>query len=435
MFYDLAPKERELVSDRFDWRAVPKATRDRWEANAGHLCGEDAWLKGRAAEQKLERFTLDLVNRLKACLESTGGYMGTDLTRPRTDGTIHIIDAVEDVAYEVPAIKHQVFLPSVAHLERNSLVKEFCFWLEHHKHTRYYVATTGTRCQMHQIRRRFHWLHEKISEFRRLLKDKPEFNGIEIVLRVDELTIERTGLGLTFHPHSNLAIHFPYFLGKEKFLQFKTMMDDHFGVHVKDNGPIKEPRELIKYLCKYESETAKKDNTIGILDLSDVELAAFYEVRRGLKPAQSLGSFKNFRRDLREAKHKVVKKFDGIQWKLGVAPKNPAKKQRPKINDAPTANVLVAITDPQPRFRPVLRNCVVVRNFDGDYKRLRDELNLAPLREFNIRKQDERTIQQERRDPVSSWVHTITESPGENFSTSDPPGRVFPSPALVKGIG
>jgi hypothetical protein len=261
-----------------------------------------------------------------------------------------------------------------------------------------------------------------------------EFNGIEMVLRVDEITIERTGRDLSFHPHSNVAIHFPYVLGSAKFLKFKTMMDAHFGVHVKDNGEIKEPRELIKYLCKYESDTTKKDNTIGLMDLSPVELAAFYEVRRGLKPAQSLGSFKDFRRDLREAKHKVASKFNGECWKLVIAKKNPAKKQRPKINElAPSKNILVGITDPQPRFRPVLRPCIILRDFDGNFGKVRDELNLRPLGEFTVRLTDERIVQSAKRDPVSSWVHTITESPGNYFSSSDPPGAVSLSPGILRG--
>lgn len=405
------------------WQTVPKHQRDRWEANIGHRCNEDSWLEGRAKEQKLEAMTTQIVERLKSYQGETHGWQGVNLYRPLTDGTLHLVDTVDDICHEILAIKHQVFLPTVARSERTALTKEFLKWMETHVHTRYYVVTAGKRCKINELKARFKWLHTQLAEFRRLLKERGEFNGIEVVLRCDEFTIQREHYteSLTFHPHMNLAIHFPYVLGSAKFLKFKELIDSHFGTMVKDCGEIRDAKELIKYVTKYESDKKPvppgQKPKLGLLDLKDCELAALYEVRKGLKPVQALGDFRKFRSGLRENSQKIASKFcqDG-QWRLQIVPKNVAKPLRPSGDAVPGNNILVAITEAQPRFTPVLRPVLVVRNFNGDFAALRKNLNLHTLRTFVIETTDKRTIADAARSDVPpSWVHTFTETLEENL--------------------
>ena len=407
-----------IAHESFDLRCLPIHQRERIQSNSGHKCDAQSWQQGRDAQDKLESITLTICERLKRCLDTTKGYYGANLYRPSTDGTLHVVCTVDDEAEEILAVKHQVFLPVVAHLERNALTKEFRKWMETHSHTRYYVVTAGQRCKINELSSRLRWLHVQLAEFRRLISTKPEFRGIEVVLRCDEFTIKRDGEGeLTFHPHMNLAIHFPYVLGEKRFLLWKKLIDSHFGTMVKDCGEIREARELIKYVTKFESSNGE----LGVLDLQDTELTALYQVRRGMKPVQALGSFRRFRSGIRESRQKIVSRYDGEQWRLAIVPKPPVKPQRPSESDEPRKNVFVSLTEPQPRFKPILRPCVLVRNFDGDFTRLRKELNLEPLRNFVLAASERNAVRDVcASGVVPSWVHTSTETLEEVFDETPP---------------
>ncbi|MEW6306973.1 MAG: hypothetical protein AB1705_26210 [Verrucomicrobiota bacterium] len=431
-------------ASRFSPVELDAETRSRWRANIGHRCNEDDWLEGRAREQKLERMTHLIVERLKRAQEETRGYWGVDLRRPAVDGVLHAVDMWEEKSAELPSVKHQVFLPIVAHGERIALIREFTRWMQTHKHTRYYVVTTGGRCQIHEINARLAWAHEKLSEFRRLpeMQEGGEFYGINFVLRTDEFTIEREGDGLTFHPHINLAIHFPHFLPARRnretgemengFLRFKRLIDEHFRTVVLDAGEIDNVHELIKYVCKYEKENeptwtertlaggiSGAVKSIGILDLSPCELYALYRVRAGMKPVQALGSFAQYRRRLRENRLKVISKFNGLEWKLAEAPMDPPIARVERDDDRRSEiNLVVCVTEPQPRFSPVLRPCIIVKNFNGDYAGVRRKLR--DLYKFVAEAELNQTLRLERaRNPFFIGSTSFTETPEDDFCENE----------------
>ncbi|HEY1172882.1 MAG TPA: hypothetical protein VGH19_16055 [Verrucomicrobiae bacterium] len=451
MTKELPLKRANKSEPFFRMELVPAAKKAIWRANTGHKIRDDDLIDTQAAREKLKRQTETIVDRLAMVWHETKGRWGAKL---RIHSDLTMVCSVENVSRPLPGFAHQVFLPIMAHDSRAALIKEFQLWMERHQYTRYYVVTTGERCGIGELKDRFQWLHEQISEFRRWLRTMPEYHGIEVVLRCDEFTIRRESNGiLSFHPHTNLAIHFPRLIGgrnldKEErsaaFLQFKARVDAFFGTHVKDNGLIRNQRELIKYICKYEKD-ASGDGTIGLLDVTPYELAEIYSVRRGLKPVQTLGDFKKFRGGLRRDRKKVVSKwFEKLgQFKLTTYDQGPVKKKEvvedllPNRREIAHKNQLVAITDPSPWHDVVARPAVIIRNFDGNYQGLRDSLKLGVLRDFVKTICEQRAISRATKDGSSAssyWVHTFTETP-EGFFDPDPSGCAWddmPPPEMVE---
>lgn len=403
----------------FNLKCLPIHQRERIQATSGYTVKEEIHSEAEASKEKIEAITLTICERLLRCMNAVP-FMGANLYRPASDGTLHVVCTVDDVAEELLAVKHQVFLPSITRMERAELIKQWLKFSELVHHVRYYVVTAGERCYGHELRKQFRWLHVKLAEFRRALKKRPEFNGIEVLLRTDEFTIKRDSEGNpTFHPHMNLAIHFPYVLGKKLFLKWKEFIDCHFGTHVKDNGQVKDPRELIKYVTKFES----KDGEMGLLDLTDTELAGIYAIRAGMKPVQALGAFKEFRRSMRDKRQKIVttRDLEGV-CRLAIVTKAPVAPKKAKQGDEPGENIFVALTEAQPRFSRTIRPALVIRNFNGDFAALRKNLNLHPLRNFVIEAENNNKLRAAGAcaEFPESWVHTFTETLEETWGEPQP---------------
>lgn len=438
-----------------------QASFDRFVANTGHEIAEDEWFERKRAEFKLRAQTDYIVDTLLGVLDDTDGTFGADLRRPAHEARNFAVSASLDKCEEMQHVKNQIFLPIVAHTNRNGLIRDFEKWIETHRHTRYYVLTSGRRCSFGQIKKRFKWMHNQIAELRRKLAE----NGIpgedvpEIVLRCDEITIKREPDGtLSFHVHSNLAIHFPRFISGGFREQWKLKIEEHFGTIVEDCGEIKNCRELVKYFCKYERD--KKDveqewkdqlaldegRIVAMKDLTPLELANLYAVRRGLKPVQTMGGFREWRKMLTEKRLKTTRKWDKATktWRLKLEEKNAAEERDPaRKADPKEKNVLLCITEPQPLFERWTEPILVVKNFDGNYDALRKKYGLEDLKTFVDHCRKSKRMEKARETlaaaapkpdlggPSLYELDTSTETPGEKA----PPVAGWQPPDTIPCVG
>lgn len=329
---------------------------------SGTTMDVDAWLDGRIQQEKTEGTTKVMAAKLLS--------QGIDVRRPATDGAIFRVGLVSGKVEKLTPWKHQVFLPAVARSERHALIRDFEYWhsLDGNQYARYLLVTSGERCSLAAMPERFEKMHAAFSELRALPEFQPggRYASVEFVLRADEFTIRRDADfpdGLSFHAHMNVAYVTHQFLGGAEALRgLFDFIRAHFGTHCEDNGQITNVQELIKYVCKYEGSAKDKDD-VGIAQLPADVLARLYEVRRGMKPVQCLGSLRDLRRRLAEKRLKTSRMpgSDGKRY-LTVIDKEPAKERGPK-QAFRKDNVLLCVTDPSPALSPMFEPCAMVRNF------------------------------------------------------------------------
>lgn len=323
----------------------------------------DAWLDGRLQQERTEICTRYMADKLRS--------QGVELKRPERDGTLHRVGLVSGKSEAMPGWKHQVFLPAVARSERHSLLRDFEYWsqIKGHEHLYYFVATSGTRCDLSDLTARFKKLHEALAAVRDHKEFRPggQLASVKLLLRTDEFTMKRqwgfTG-GVSFHPHSNVVLWLPEVLGRDRFCLLRAIVNAAFDAHVGPIEPVRNLKEIVKYVCKYIKESTKPDE-VGIEDLPPETLAELYKVRVGLKPVQCLGPFKHFRKHLSDNRLKTSQMPDreGKRY-LTVIDKEAAKPAAPPQGHK-RLDVVVCLTDPSPALSPMFEPCIIVKNYTG----------------------------------------------------------------------
>jgi hypothetical protein len=346
----------------------------------------DAWLDGRLQAERTEGCTRVIAAKLAS--------VGVSVRRPEKDGTLHRVGLVTGKAEALTPWRHQVFLPAVARAERHSLIRDFTYWSEikGNEHLRYFVATSGERCAVADLPERFRKLHAALSDLKRSRHFKPggALASVAFVLRTDEFTMRRDASkphGVSFHAHSNVIVHTPEYLGPERFRLLRALVNHAFSAHVGPIEPVRSIKEVVKYVCKYTAD-AKNPDDLGIENLSPALLLELYNLRRGMKPVQCLGPFRDFRRHLEEKRLKVSQMPDkGGKRYLAVIPRE-APKERGPAQLVKRADVILCVTDPAPSLSPMFEPCVIVSNYSGTLDGLMFSGNtpqpLHTLRDFAI---------------------------------------------------
>jgi hypothetical protein len=352
----------------------------------GTTMDTDAWLDGRLQAERTEACTRIIAAKLAS--------VGVSVRRPEKDGTLHRVGLVSGKSEAITPWRHQVFLPAVARSERHGLIRDFTYWSEikGNEHLRYFVATSGERCAVSDLPDRFAKLHSSLSDLKRSRHFKPggALASVSFVLRTDEFTMKRDAefpQGVSFHPHSNIIIHTPEFLGPDRFRLLRALVNHAFNAHVGPIEPVRSIKEVVKYVCKYTSD-AKNPGELGIQDIAPELLLALYNLRAGMKPVQCLGPFRDFRRHLEEKRLKVSQMPDkGGKRYLAVIPRE-APKERGPSQLVKRRDVILCVTDPAPSLSPMFEPTVIVSNYSGTLDGLLFSGNtpqpLHTLRDFAI---------------------------------------------------
>lgn len=199
---------------------------------------------------------------------------------------------------ELPKFRRVCLLPYVAAMVRAGHLRALEHWLQRHRFCRFWTFTSGERCKVEDLRARLTELHGRISDLNAYLKKRGY--PVQIVFRSSELgTVEtcrnderagllgrcpETGVPL-YHPHAHCVAWLPN--GRLEDWRWKAMLEDihaFWGDNWKDGakdkpGPIRNPKECVKYMLKPGEVAA----------LSPDELGALHDALFMLKMVQPMG--------------------------------------------------------------------------------------------------------------------------------------------------
>jgi hypothetical protein len=315
----------------------------------------DTWLDGRNKRSVLEAQTITMASKLKL-----GGF---DPLRKEA-GRMTLVGLCTGQTEQVTQWRHVNILPSVANLNRRSLVKHLGCFVESRPFTRYAVITNGVRCGVTELRERLVELGRAVSNW--ASRSKREF-AVKVYLRASEVTVSQDSVRCadghwvtewTYHPHANVLFEPASMMQADKWSEFLRWSHDVLPGHWKECGRLADPKEAVKYPFKPSELEC----------LPPEELAVLAEALHGLKLAQPMGEFLLFQRDLETRGVKLSKvpcRQQGWRW-CEVKRLRSGERREDEGRKKAVVDQLVAVLSPRPHFLPRMEPCALVMNFSGD---------------------------------------------------------------------
>lgn len=204
--------------------------------------------------------------------------------------------------------------------------------------------------------------------------------GVELAYYNIENTIKRENGVVMLNMHSHVLYKSTKRFGPKKWLDFIKWATTQFPKGYLHDSRIDNVQECVKYVFKPAEFNA----------LSDIELAELFHQTFGLKFFHPLGEIRAFRRELEDNKMKLVKlppedatEADTEQeapWEWRIIEKAKTGTREPSEDSGEDAeNILMAITNPSPKFSNQFEPCLVVHNFDGDIEALIEREGISKL--------------------------------------------------------
>ena len=320
---------------------------------ASELCGEiqdlELWEKG----QKQNQYLLDQTYKIADQLEAEGieAYQHQDLT----------LFGLHSKSYKkLPNFRNITFLPYVARKNRNKILKPLEFYLQRHPNARFATITSGVRCTLEELPDRAKWMHRQISKCNatKFMKDA----RAKFVFRSTELG-EVYPLGsdgeVSCHPHCHTLLVLDRFLPKDQWSTLLERIHGFFGTHYQDCGKIKNVRELVKYCVKPSD----------FEHLSSKDVVSLYHATKNLRLVESLGSFRECKRKLKEDRMKLVRRKGVLKkvpnWVGGATVDKATRCFQPIREDDPVVPQIVAWCVPSRVFTPVTEPVFLVHGLQG----------------------------------------------------------------------
>ncbi len=224
----------------------------------------------------------------------------------------------------LPKFRRICLLPYVAAMVRAGHLRALEYWLQRHPHCRFWTFTSGKRCYVEDLRERLNALHRKLSALNAYLKRRGY--PVEIVFRSSELgTVEgqrydenagcigrdASGRAL-YHPHAHCVVwlkqgRLPAWRWTALLSDVWTFWGDNWQDGDEHGGPIRNPRECVKYVFKPGEIAA----------LTSDELSALHDALFRMKLVQPMGELKRELKVRDAAGMTLVKQRtrDGAVWR------------------------------------------------------------------------------------------------------------------------
>ena len=190
-------------------------------------------------------------------------------------------------------------IPVVAKRNRADLLSEFRLFLSENRnarrYSRYLVVSSGPRFSLEDLPEKYKRFSAKIGRFLEKAKDGDTF-PVEVHLVTVEMTFDKDA---TVNLHANIVYQPRKAFGAKKwreFLEFGRRRFDTSFFH--DAGRVKEPAEIIKYVCKPGE----------ILSLTSDQTEFLATTLHNKQLIRPVGGFAAWRKALHEFGHKV--RFD-----------------------------------------------------------------------------------------------------------------------------
>lgn len=331
-----------------------------WKDTIGHEISQEEWDKSEGESNQLKSQSEQIAKRLE----------GQGITA-KTETQTAVIGICTGVIETVKSYRNTNIIPVMQSKNVHGISKHVKYFADNadKKQLRMLVISNGwvPLSEYREAHKKFTRMISKFAAHERL-----KAHGVELVYYNIENTIKRGDNG---EPELNMHSHVLYKstkrFGPKKWLAFIKWCVMQFPKGYLHDGKIKNVQECVKYVFKPAEFNA----------LSDPELAELFHQTFGLKFFHPLGEIRAFRRELEEAKLKLVKvPPKGIteaageaetDWQWCIMEKAKAKTRDGSDESGEDVdNVLMAITNPSPKFSNQFEPCLVVHNFDGDIEAL-----------------------------------------------------------------
>lgn len=268
-------------------------------------------------------------------------------------------------------------IPSVAKRNRAELLSEFRLFLSENRnarrYSRYLVVSSGPRFPLYELPKKYKAFSAKIGRFLEKAKDAGTF-PVDIHLVTIEMTFDKDG---TVNLHANVVYEPKKAFGAEKWREFLAFGRARFRTSFfHDSGRVKEPAEIIKYVCKPGD----------ILSLTSDQTSFLATTLHNKQLVRPVGRFAAWRKALHESGHKVrydreARKIVRIrrasreqQIREDIEATNRAaeraearrdgriREEADRVSD-PVENQILCTTLPQARSNVLAETYVVVRNY------------------------------------------------------------------------
>tara|TARA_Y100000588_G_C14225214_1_gene912807 strand:- start:76 stop:1242 length:1167 start_codon:yes stop_codon:yes gene_type:complete len=262
---------------------------------SGSLVDFDVWNKGQGQRQFLDEISSVVADRLESV-----GFMA------RTGRDLSLVGLQSRQSMQLESFRDLRIIPTVARRKRRSLLKDVECWLDRQPFARMWTFTTGTRCNMFELRERLSWLHRKVSRLN--AKSFMKKNGVSIVFRSTEFgEIEKAGDGAlpTFHPHAHCLVKLAGKLSKARWAEILNNVHEYWNHNWDESGRLKKSAsEVVKYVAK----------PLDLLKLSGAELKYIQEeVVAKSRMVECLGCLRSERK-YRDEQRLRVDKING-RWR------------------------------------------------------------------------------------------------------------------------
>ena len=249
---------------------------------AGESVPIDAWEKGRK-----QRDLLNDVSRVVADKLAAAGF------RSRTNRDLSLVGLQSRQVVKLEPFRDVSIIPNVARRKRRKLLKDVEFYLHRNPFTRMWTFTTGTRCELWELKERLAGLHRKVSRLN--AEDFMRRAGARIVFRATEfgeVQMAKGCTGPTFHPHAHCLVSLSGKLSKDRWATLLNNVHSYWDHNWDESGRLKKsPREVVKYCAK----------PLELVRLSGSELRFLQEeVLTKSRMVETLGPLRAERRDRKE---------------------------------------------------------------------------------------------------------------------------------------
>jgi len=347
--HDKKPKNvrLEALSGRFSKGSISLPWLSLLERNTGHTVPD--WHEKQASQLRIQSQSEKIVAKLeRAGIQCRAKMPYPVLAIGELTGQFELIE---------DRYRHIQIIPEVAQMDRRGMLRDLTYFLQHKggRYCRYAVITSGDRVpwfgDAKGRRRTFH------GSIRRWAYDARRRYGVELLFRSDEETFKEAGV----HLHTNVIYRPIRKLSREEWSAFLSWSKQRLGgVQWKDCGRLKDPAEVVKYSMKLGSDP--KNGCIGLEDLSSERLAWLHGQHMNAKLLQPVGSFADFRTELKEA-GETIRRIHGGDLVRVRKPDAPTGKKKPSGGYAQTENVILGRMAPAPRFSGLTEPVTIVAGY------------------------------------------------------------------------
>ncbi|TIN21477.1 MAG: hypothetical protein E5Y31_20980 [Mesorhizobium sp.] len=193
-------------------------------------------------------------------------------------------------------------IPIVAKRNRAEILGEFKLFLKENRaarrYSRYAVVSSGARFDLGELPARYAVFSDLLGRF---LEEAKALGNLVYLVTV-EMTFDEVG---AVNLHANIVYRPMSVFGSGKWAEWLASCREHFGTSFfHDAGKLKNPDEIIKYVCKPGE----------ILGVTSDQTRFLAETLHGKQLVRPVGEFSAWRKDLRAAGQKV--RFDHAAGKL-----------------------------------------------------------------------------------------------------------------------